>query len=59
MNCTHIPIEGDNLEKIGKAEYVVMKSAAYRQGIGIDLSNLRPRGSKLGNAAEESTGVVP
>lgn len=36
-----------------------MKCAAYRQGMGLDLSNLRPRGAKLGNAAEESTGVVP
>jgi len=59
MNCTTIPIEDDSLESIAKAEYTLMKCAAYRQGMGIDLSNLRPRGSKLGNAAEESTGVVP
>lgn len=58
-NCTTIPIEDDTIEAINKAEYVLMKCAAYRQGMGIDLSNLRPRGSKLGNAAEESTGIVP
>ena len=58
-NCTTIPIEGDTIEDISKAEYTLMKCAAYRQGMGIDLSNLRPRGSKLGNAAEESTGIIP
>ncbi|MFW6014991.1 MAG: LAGLIDADG family homing endonuclease [bacterium] len=58
-NCSTIPIEGDSLEDISKAEYTLMKCAAYRQGVGIDLSNLRPRGSKLGNAAEESTGTIP
>lgn len=59
MNCTTIPIEDDTIEAINKAEYVLMKCAAYRQGMGIDLSNLRPRGARLGNAAEESTGIVP
>ncbi len=59
-NCCTIPIEGDTLEDIiAKAEYSLAKCAAYRQGMGIDLSNLRPRGAKLGNAAEESTGIVP
>ena len=58
-NCSTIPIEGDTLEDIAKTEYVLMKCAAYRQGVGIDLSNLRPRGSKLGNAAEKSTGTIP
>lgn len=59
LNCTTLPIEDDTIESISKAEYVLMKCAAYRQGTGIDLSNLRPRGSKLGNAAEESTGIIP
>lgn len=58
-NCTTIPIEGDTLEDISNAYYNLMKCAAYRQGMGIDLSSLRPRGSKVGNAAEESTGIVP
>ena len=59
MNCTTIPLEGDSIEDISKAEYVLKKCAAYRQGMGLDLSNLRPRGSKLGNAAEYSTGTIP
>ncbi|HLD90873.1 MAG TPA: ribonucleotide reductase N-terminal alpha domain-containing protein [Patescibacteria group bacterium] len=57
-NCTTIPLYEDTLESIAQCEYDVMKCAAYRQGIGIDFSNLRPRGSKLNNAACESTGVV-
>jgi ribonucleoside-diphosphate reductase alpha chain len=59
MNCTTIPLGDDTLEAIAQCEYDVMKCAAYRQGIGIDFSKLRPRGSKLGNAAIESTGVIP
>ena len=35
-----------------------MKCAAYRQGMGVDLSNIRPRDSLVGNAAEKSTGAV-
>jgi len=59
MNCTTLPIAEDTLEAIGQCEYETMKCAAWRQGIGIDFSNLRPRGSKVANAAEESTGVIP
>lgn len=59
LNCTTIPIEGDTLEDISNTYYALMKCAAYRQGMGVDLSVLRYRGSKVGNAAEESTGVVP
>lgn len=58
-NCTTIPLPEDTLEAIAKADYDLMKVAAYRQGVGVDMSNLRPRGSKVGNAAEESTGTIP
>lgn len=58
MNCTTIPIEGDTLEDISKAEYVLRKCAAYRQGMGIDFSPLRPRNALLGNSAEISEGIV-
>ena len=58
-NCTTLPVEGDTLEDISKTYHSLMKCAAYRQGMGVDLSNLRPRGSKVGNAAEESMGIVP
>lgn len=59
MNCTTLPLSDDTLEAIAKCEYDIMKSAAWRQGIGVDFSKLRPRGARLGNAAIESTGVIP
>jgi len=58
-NCTTLPLKDDTLEAIGQLHYDLMKCAAYRQGIGADISNLRPRGSKVNNAAEESTGTIP
>ena len=58
-NCTTIPLSGDSLEDINKCDYNVMKCAAFRQGIGVDVSKLRPRGAKVNNAANESTGIVP
>lgn len=58
-NCTTIPLSGDSLEDISKCDYNVMKCAAFRQGIGVDVSKLRPRGAKVNNAANESTGIVP
>jgi len=59
MNCCTLPLGADTLEAIAKCEYDIMKAAAYRQGVGVDFSRLRPRGSKLNNAAMESTGVIP
>ncbi len=50
--------EWDSLEGISNAAYTVMKCAAYRQGLGLDFSRLRPRGSSVLNSAKESTGVV-
>jgi ribonucleoside-diphosphate reductase alpha chain len=58
-NCTTIPLSGDSLEDISKCDYDVMKCAAFRQGIGFDASKLRPEDSKINNAAQRSTGVVP
>lgn len=58
-NCTTLPLEGDTLEDINKCDYNVMKCAAFRQGIGVDVSRLRPRGAEVNNAANKSTGIVP
>jgi ribonucleoside-diphosphate reductase alpha chain len=65
-NCTTISMgvldddkEWDNLESIIKnTGYTLAKTAAYRQGLGIEGSRLRPRGSEILNSAVESTGVV-
>ena len=59
LNCTTVAIEGDSLEAISKADYTIMKCAAFRQGLGFDGSSLRPRGAPVNNAAEASTGAVP
>lgn len=59
INCTTLPILEDSLEGIAKCDYEIMKTAAFRQGIGIDASILRPRRALVNNAAEESTGAIP
>jgi ribonucleoside-diphosphate reductase alpha chain len=58
FNCTTIPIKDDTLEAIGQARYECQKIAAYRQGVGLDFSNLRPKGTSINNSAESSEGVV-
>ncbi len=65
-NCTHNTMGGlledeewDSLEAIVRnTAYTVAKCAAYRQGLGVDFSRLRPRGTKVLNSANESTGPV-
>jgi ribonucleoside-diphosphate reductase alpha chain len=65
-NCTHNSLgvrleneEWDNLESIVKnTAYSVAKCAAYRQGLGVDFSRLRPAGTTVLNSANESTGAV-
>lgn len=65
-NCTTISLganrdneEWDSLESIIKnATYTIAKCAAYRQGLGIDFSRLRPNGTKVANSANQSTGAV-
>ena len=65
-NCTTISLgamrddeEWDNLESIFKnTAYTVAKCAAYRQGLGVDFSRLRPCGTKVLNSANQSTGAV-
>lgn len=58
-NCTTVPLHEDTLESIAQTRYWLKKVAAYRQGVGFDASNLRPRHSLVNNAAEESTGTIP
>jgi ribonucleoside-diphosphate reductase alpha chain len=65
-NCTTISLgakredeEWDNLESIIKnTAYTIAKCAAYRQGLGVDFSRLRPNGTKVLNSANQSTGAV-
>jgi ribonucleoside-diphosphate reductase alpha chain len=65
-NCTHNSLGGllvdeewDSLESIVRnTAYTVAKCAAFRQGLGVDFSRLRPEGTKVLNSANESTGAV-
>ena len=65
-NCTHLSLGGndpntewDNLESIYKSgAYNVAKAAAFRQGLGMDFSRLRPRGSSVLNSSQKSTGAI-
>lgn len=65
-NCTTISLgakredeEWDSLEAIIKnTAYTIAKCAAYRQGLGVDFSRLRPNGTKVLNSANQSTGAV-
>lgn len=58
MNCTTLDQPDDSLEGIAEGWYWWAKFAAYGQGEGVDLSKLRPRGSRVHNSAETSTGAV-
>lgn len=57
-NCFVSLIEGDNLESIYKSAYEAARTYSYGGGIGIDISQLRPKGAKVHNAADNSTGAV-
>lgn len=56
-NCFVIPIHNDSLEGIFDAAKEMAKTYAYRGGVGIDLSPLRPAGALVSNAARTSTGA--
>jgi ribonucleoside-diphosphate reductase alpha chain len=65
-NCTTLSLgvgdnenEWDNLESIIRnSAYSVVKMAAYRQGLGLDFSRLRPKGTSVKNSASESEGSI-
>lgn len=57
-NCFVSVIEDDNIESIYKAAYECARTYSYGGGIGVDISNLRPKDSVVHNAADKSTGAV-
>lgn len=65
-NCTTTSLgkldndtEWDSLEGIIKnTTYSIAKSAAYRQGVGVDFSRIRPVGTKVLNSSNKSSGVI-
>lgn len=57
-NCYVLNPPEDNLESIFNCASQMARTFSYGGGVGIDISNLRPKGSKVHNAAKESTGAV-
>lgn len=58
VNCTTHSIEEDSLESISSAAFSIMRASSRGQGIGIDISALRPKDAPVNNAAITSTGAI-
>lgn len=57
-NCYVIPAPKDNLESIFECATQLARTYSYGGGCGIDVSKLRPKGSKVNNAARTTSGTV-
>lgn len=57
-NCYVLSIEDDSIEGIFNCMRDMSKTYAWRGGVGIDISTLRPKGFKVNNAAQTTTGAV-
>ena len=57
-NCYVIEPPEDNLESIFDCGKKLARTFSYGGGCGIDISNLAPRGAKVNNTAETTTGAV-
>ncbi|MGL4913653.1 MAG: adenosylcobalamin-dependent ribonucleoside-diphosphate reductase [Romboutsia sp.] len=57
-NCYVLQPPQDNLESIFDTAKYLARTFSYGGGVGIDISNLRPRGSKVHNSAKSTTGAV-
>jgi len=57
-NCYVLSPPEDNIESIFGTASKLARTYSYGGGVGIDISNLAPRGAKINNAAKETTGSV-
>ncbi|MCA9486977.1 MAG: adenosylcobalamin-dependent ribonucleoside-diphosphate reductase [Nanoarchaeota archaeon] len=57
-NCFVSEIAEDSLEGIYKTAYEAARTYSFGGGIGIDISQLRPKNARVHNAADSSTGAV-
>lgn len=57
-NCYVLPQVEDSIEGIYKTCSDLARTFSYGGGVGVDLSNLRPRGSIVNNTAKTTTGAV-
>ena len=57
-NCYVIPAVEDSIESIYKTCSDLARTYSYSGGCGVDISKLRPRGMKVNNASNTTTGAV-
>ncbi len=57
-NCYVMPKVEDNIESIFDTAKYLARTYSYGGGVGLTLSKLRPKGSKVNNAAATTTGAV-
>lgn len=57
-NCYVVTPPEDNIESIYETAAKLARTYSYGGGCGIDISNLAPKGAKVNNAAEETSGAV-
>lgn len=57
-NCYVLPAPKDNIESIFDCGKQMARTFSYGGGVGIDISNLAPRGARVRNAAKVSSGAV-
>ena len=57
-NCYVMPKVEDNIESIFDTAKYLARTYSYGGGVGLTLSNLRPKNAKVNNAANTTTGAV-
>lgn len=57
-NCYVLPKVGDSIEEIFDAAKHLARTYSYGGGVGMNISKLRPKGSKVNNSASFTTGAV-
>ena len=57
-NCYVLPRVEDSIEGIYDTAKHLARTFSYGGGVGIDISNLRPKGSPVNNAAKTTSGAV-
>jgi len=58
-NCATQAYIKDSIEAIGDTQTELMKMYQAGQGVGLCLSNIRPKGAKAGRGENTTAGVVP
>ncbi len=57
-NCYVMPKVEDNIESIFDTAKYMARTYSYGGGVGVSLSKLRPKGARVNNAANTTTGAV-